>query len=492
MKVFDAEQKVVSIPSSAFKVTAEDINDIIDKESHNVSLCIEAYHDSRDIAKELYNEDTRFSKTSVALYNKYMKSIHQRLNIAYEELSFEDVSIVGESGLLILSQEGIKDFIKGLWEKIKQFFMKIVNGVKTFFKNYLTSKGIAYRKLKNIEEVLSEKAYVMDKGVATSDKVPSGIKSRFKTEHEQLTPSIILDIINNANPVFLKELVTVSQVFLSNSVVKSELKNAVNKMKELQAKLMVTQYNKKDYLDNVKDKGLIKGTAANLQQKADVKNVQKELDKTKQEVEKQLDASDVKELAQADEGLQTQKLNEALETYKRNFNSLAKSLIKEKEVYFANGKVLKLNEDDKEDGFLVFKTDTAENAQPPKSVIYADQQTLLSIVKRMIVVLTEADNVSDQVNKFLTTADKTMTELDSLYKTLSTVVKDYPEDSPQAKSMNALSKQINAVLKPFTQSLKNAISQTFKLSTNILDNAISVAHGVIAYGVESMKLYTEK
>jgi hypothetical protein len=58
--------------------------------------------------------------------------------------------------------------------------------------------------------------------------------------------------------------------------------------------------------------------------------------------------------------------------------------------------------------------------------------------------------------------------------------------------MNALSKQINAVLKPFTQSLKNAISQTFKLSTNILDNAISVAHGVIAYGVESMKLYTEK
>jgi ABC-type transporter Mla subunit MlaD len=110
----------------------------------------------------------------------------------------------------------------------------------------------------------------------------------------------------------------------------------------------------------------------------------------------------------------------------------------------------------------------------------------------MIVVLTEADHVSDQVNKFLTTADKTMTELDSLYKTLSTVVKDNPEDSPQAKSMNALSKQINAVLKPFTQSLKNAISQTFKLSTNILDNAISVSHGVIAYSVESMKLYTEK
>jgi hypothetical protein len=110
----------------------------------------------------------------------------------------------------------------------------------------------------------------------------------------------------------------------------------------------------------------------------------------------------------------------------------------------------------------------------------------------MIVVLTEADHVSDQVNKFLGTADKSMAELDSIYRTLSSAIKDYPENSPQAKAMKVMNKKINDVLKPFTQSLKNAISQTFKLSTNILDNAISVAHGVIAYSVESMKLYTEK
>jgi vacuolar-type H+-ATPase subunit I/STV1 len=371
--------------------------------------------------------------------------------------------------------------------------MKIVNGVKTFFKNYLTSKGIAYRKLKNIEEVLSEKAYVMDKGVASSEKVPSGIKSRFKTENEQLTPRIISDIINNANPVFLKDLVTVSQAFLSNTTVKSELKNAINKMKQLEAKLMAAQYNKKDYLDNVKDKGLIKGTAANLQQRGDIKNAQNELNKTKQEVEKHLDEdTEAKDLAEQDDEIQTKKLNEILEQYKNDFNSKAKALIKEKEVYFANGKVLKLNEDDKEDGFLVFKTDVAENAQSPKSIIYAEQQTLLGIVKRMTAVLTEADHVSDQVNKFLGTADKSMAELDSIYRTLSSAIKDYPENSPQAKAMKVMNKKINDVLKPFTQSLKNAISQTFKLSTNILDNAISVAHGVIAYGVESMKLYTEK
>jgi hypothetical protein len=430
-----------------------------------------------------------------------MKSIHQRLNIAYEELSFEDVSIVGEDGLLILSQEGIKDFIKGLWEKIKQFFMKIVNGVKTFFKNYLTSKGIAFRKLKNIEEVLSEKAYAMDKGVASSEKVPSGIKSRFKTEHEQLTPRIILDIINNANPVFLKQIVVVSEVFLSNTTVKSELKNAINKMKQLEAKLMVAKSEQKGFGDNYdanreKGKGIIRSAfnapIDSFKQSKAVGNVEKDIQKTKQEVEKNLHDEDTKDLVDQDDEFQTQKLNEILEKYKDDFNSRAKSLVEKKEIYFANGKILKLDEDDKEDGFLVFKTDVAENAQSPKSVIYAEQQTLLGIVKRMIVVLTEADHVSDQINKFLGTADKSMSELDSIYRTLSSAIKDYPENSPQAKAMKVMNKKINDVLKPFTQSLKNAISQTFKLSTNILDNAISVAHGVIAYGVESMKLYTEK
>jgi hypothetical protein len=431
-----------------------------------------------------------------------MKSIHQRLNIAYEELSFEDVSIVGESGLLILSQEGIKDFIKGLWEKIKQFFMKIVNGVKTFFKNYLTSKGIAYRKLKNIEEVLSEKAYVMDKGVASSEKVPSGIKSRFKTENEQLTPHIISDIIDNANPVFLKQIVAVSQDFLSRETIKSELKNAINKLKQLEAKLSVAKIEQKGFGGNYdahreKGHGWARSVASapfdKFKQDKAVGNVEKDIQKTKQEVEKHLNEdNDAKKLVDQDDEFQSQALNKMLEEYKEDFNSKAKALIKEKEVYFANGKILKLNEDDKEDGFLVFKTDVAENAQSPKSIIYAEQQTLLGIVKRMIVVLTEADHVSDQINKFLGTADKSMAELDSIYRTLSSAIKDYPENSPQAKAMKVMNKKINDVLKPFTQSLKNAISQTFKLSTNILDNAISVAHGVIAYGVESMKLYTEK
>jgi hypothetical protein len=426
-----------------------------------------------------------------------MKNIHERLNIPYKEIDFEDISLIGENGAIILSQEGIKDFLKGLWEKIKEFIFKIVNGVKNFFKSYFTSKGIAYRKLKNIEEVLTEKSYVMDKGVATSDKVPSGIKSRFKTEHDHLAPNIILDIIHNANPQFLKEFINVSYNFLTKSAVKTELKNAIIKLKEAQVRLEAAKADKKGFAGNVKEgikkDGLIKGgfTGAGnyFKESRNISNIEKEISESKKEVEKHINEKDINDIANEENEIQDKKLNELLDKYKTEFNTVAKEILKNREIYFANGKILKISEDDNEDGFIVFRTDVAENIESPKTVIYAEQKTLLTIIKAMTNALTEADHISDQLNKFVSATDNILKELDELYKILSTTIKDYPENSPMAKSMNAMNKKINVVLKPFTKSLKNAISQTFKLSTNILDNAVNVAHGVIAYAVESMKLY---
>jgi molybdopterin converting factor small subunit len=80
-----------------------------------------------------------------------------------------------------LAMEGIKDFLKNLWEKIKAFAMKIWDKIKEFWDKHFSTVGRLVKKLEALGEKIAESSGNRKDTGGKDIKAPSDIARAFKT-----------------------------------------------------------------------------------------------------------------------------------------------------------------------------------------------------------------------------------------------------------------------------------------------------------------------
>jgi hypothetical protein len=80
-----------------------------------------------------------------------------------------------------LAMEGIKDFLKNLWEKIKAFVMKIWGKLKEFWDKHFSTVGRLVKKLEALGEKISDSSGTRKDTGGKDIKAPSDIARAFRT-----------------------------------------------------------------------------------------------------------------------------------------------------------------------------------------------------------------------------------------------------------------------------------------------------------------------
>jgi tetratricopeptide (TPR) repeat protein len=80
-----------------------------------------------------------------------------------------------------LTMEGIKDFLKNLWAKIKAFIVKIWDKVKEFWDKHISTVGRLVKKLEALSEKISESSGTRKDTAGKDIKAPSDIARAFRT-----------------------------------------------------------------------------------------------------------------------------------------------------------------------------------------------------------------------------------------------------------------------------------------------------------------------
>jgi len=80
-----------------------------------------------------------------------------------------------------LAMEGIKDFLKNLWEKIKAFVMKIWGKLKEFWDKHFSTVGRLIKKLEALSDKIADSSGVRKDTGGKDIKAPADIARAFKT-----------------------------------------------------------------------------------------------------------------------------------------------------------------------------------------------------------------------------------------------------------------------------------------------------------------------
>lgn len=497
MKLFTKQQPIISKKITNYTIEElEEIDRIASESSEIYKESLEAYDEALDLYGSLKLNTNYINENNIDLYNKYINSLSKRFGLE-TYVDKDDLNQLGSTGVNIITLEGLGDFISKIWNKIKEIILKMVNLVKNFFTSYFTKKGSVIRKLNNIIEALSEKDFILNMESIDPTNIPEKVKNVFKTEDSLVTPSVIMNYIKDSKAEFLGNFIVHANMYAADKTVSSELLKYINKLKLVQFKKQMLQDKNQEIKDNAGTLGkasIMLGTNKEYNKNIkDIKDANKEINETKNVINKEIEKTKANEFngIEGEEELKAladKKLDEFLTKY----NAIIENNIVNVNIVLAGGKILKIKQDDKNEDkkkILEIEKDDHPKLNRPTSAIYADSKSVISLAKESLNSITILEKNVESIQKFIDSISSVITEYDKIENETKKIFDSVPEEYKSA--VNAYKNKITYVLKPLLNNNRVITMQVSKLSTNILDNALEVGLGVIAYSTQSMKYYKE-
>jgi len=228
MKLY-SENRPIPISSPKPVIAIEDLS--IDKECLALNEHVKAYRSLNTVQEQVSLESYSFiDKHNYVLYNEYIKSITSNLGIA--QLPIISQENIQELSTVVLNHHiSLEGFIATIWEKIKKIFKGIYEKIKGFFVRFFTRLGRLKGKLKNLDEALSGTNKDIQK--VNLDKVPSGLATKYPLA-DNLTGSDIIEVFNNVNSLQEQTKVITSKAkeFAAKDVLDKNFIEEIKKLKD--------------------------------------------------------------------------------------------------------------------------------------------------------------------------------------------------------------------------------------------------------------------
>ncbi len=484
MQLFNPKDgRQVSAPSiSPPRLSSLPSEQTLTKDFASLENHVTAYCSLTNVYAQVVTESFSFvDKNNHILFNEYIKTIAKNLN-APTPITISQEAIDHLPAAAINHHISLEGMIADIWKKIKDFFAKIYDAVKGFFKTYFTRLGRLKNKLKNLEEVLKE----TDKDLldVNIDNPPGGIASKYPFE-ERINLSLVEEIFRNVAQV--KDILIAVDV-KSKDIANQDIldRDFVARLKSLKDKIKSSgEQIDKNNKDKTGGLGLLK--KENRDKNKQLNEDNKNLSDLKKDSEKELKGTEGKvddvnsDNADVilDDGKE-QGFNKAKAEFKTLLTELSdkfKPLIKKRLVNGVTITDIKVDED----SGIELETDTDKNK--PDSVGLTAKGELIRLIKETTALLESVEKLTDNYTKINDQVIKNIESVDKIIKDL-----DGTTNEALGKYKTVLEKKVKERL-----TLMKAFFSTYnKVNKTLFGLVIDAAEGNVEYTVLCLKHFGKK
>ena len=440
-------------------------------ESHVSALCSVQLVQNQ-IAQENYS---LINESNYVLYNEYMQLIANNLGVKPQLITQESLSDLNP--IVLNRQLALEGFIGTIWQKIKDLFSKIYEGVKKFFVGYFTRVGRLKKKLINLQEVLSETDKDLQK--VSIDNPSGGVVTRFPLNGNLSSDTFAtaLGIASDMASILTK--VDKDATALANKEVLD--KDFVTKIKNLRSASAANK-DKAEDLQNDKTQGIKKFYGEGKKNNKEISKNQKSLTDLAKQQSKEADTEEGKAVAIGDSprnaGLDFDEgeFTAAKKEFGQFLATTTQEFAKLKDKHIVKGKTItKITTSD--DG-VEFEIDT--NTDKPDSMSLDNKAGLSKLIKDSIAILTEMEKLTTNYSKINDTVMKNLETVDKIIKDIDAI-----GDQKLGPYKNVLTKKVQERLRL----MKNFFNNYNRVNKNLFEMTLDILEGNAEYAVVSLKYF---
>jgi hypothetical protein len=440
-------------------------------ESHVSALCSVQLVQNQ-MAQENYS---LINESNYVLYNEYIQLIGNNLGVKPQLITQESLSDLNP--IRLNRQLALEGFIGTIWQKVKDLFNKIYEGVKKFFVGYFTRVGRLKKKLTNLQEVLSETDKDLQK--VSIDNPSGSVVTCFPLSGSLSadTFTTALGVAQDMSSILTK--IDKDATALANKEVLD--KDFVTKIKNLRNASEANK-DKAEDLENDKTKGIKKFYGKGKKNNKEIKENQESLSDLAKQQRKEADTEEGKALAIGDSprnaGLDFDEgeFTAAKKEFGQFLASITEEFSKLKGKHIVKGKTItKITVND--DG-IEFDIDT--ETDKPDLLSLDNKSGLGSLIKNSISVLTEMEKLTTNYSKINDTVMKNLEAVDKIIKDIDAI-----GDQKLGPYKNVLTKKVQERLRL----MKNFFNNYNRFNKNLFEMTLDILEGNAEYAVVSLKYF---
>ncbi|EKD89646.1 MAG: hypothetical protein ACD_33C00017G0001, partial [uncultured bacterium] len=432
------------------------------------------------IANENFN---LVDKSNYVLYNEYIKSITSNLKIDYIPTITKE-AVESLSPVINNHSIALEGFIASMWEKIKQVIKALFAKVKEFFKRWFTKAGRVKGRLENLKKVLSETK--SDIQIVNLDKAPSSLLSKYPFS-DPINFAIVNKVTETTKTIItdLSKLVTLAEESSKKDIISKEILERINELKDS----IANNRDKVKDVDSELDKTPVQKVlpVGNSDEVKDLKNEKKLISSTIKEDSKELKKTQSglnKVENSIPDNLTDQEAEELVDKVISNMNKTIDDVVKKlDDQELIGGKKLTINDKKEDDSLMLFEIEDIENKVSSASVILADKNDLLKLVNSGLELLTITNATITKLGKIDDIFTKKLNDVDKVIYELSKI-------EEKDKTNSKYKKILDKVVKKRLMSYKQQFVGINKISTNLLDMALYTCEGISDYSTLSLKNFS--
>lgn len=410
-----------------------------------------------------------------------------------------------------IAVEGLGDFIKNLWEKIKNAFKSLWKKITDFWDKHISTLGRVKKSLASMKEAINNNKHEMG-GDGRIEKVPSSLLSTFAGLSNNLTEKDItsyIQIHHNASNDFVKVLNDLSKgqgvmvdLLKKKLAEQTKASDEEKKKKEEESKDTKTNPTEKPKEESTSteslldfyyaEENILTDTLKKIGGKAKnkLKGIKDKFTKKKEspadEKEDSTQTSDVKETEDTkseekpkeESTSKPETTSEApsnVEEGKSNFDGNSASFGSEKEP-LAGGVYFKYTFDREDDGTITtnVEKETIDASDSDVAILVPSKKELSSVINGTISLIDKTIKSKESLGTYNKGFERTMTEISSLIN--KTSQKD--EDKEDGEAMRAVLK-----------SLQGTSKGILTFSTTLAGLDVQLAKGVLYFTGLCLKQY---
>lgn len=446
-----------------------------EEEFQQLENCVQGYcnagalYDS--VATETY---TLVDNKNIHLYNAYTELLADKLGVSMPSLkqvttaSLESLNVV-----TVNSEIALEGWISNLWNKIKGLFIKMYEGVKSFFKKYFTRLGRTKNALENLKLTLEK----TDKNLvkASLDNYTGSLLKRY-SGYSVVNASNVKKSLSNVSGLTsaLNAVNKTAEKFANKHMVDKEFFTKLKSLKDLAAS---SDSVKQEVDDNTpgKLKSLVNSKSREdrkdkLQESATLAEVSKQAKSESSSMDTEVTTLSSAESGDIETNAQLAKkdMAEFMEDVKKALDSSINSKL-------VSGKVIKRVEVN--DTFDL-EVEMDDSDDPADSINLGTRSDLLDAVKKALEMINSSKADVDNYGKINDTIINNLSTVDSL---ISDIDRIDPEKYGKYKKL------VNEQIRERLTMLRKFFSAYNKVGKNIFDLTIDTCEGVVDYSVTSLK-----